>query len=82
MSTVVTNEEFRPDPHYISAKELSDIEKELGEWVNKLNSNAKKGTRTEAEFNLRYYPWDNGFEVLSSIKAYPRYNNSNVDPEE
>ena len=87
MSTVVTNEEcmkncLDPNPHYISAKELSDVEKELGEWVNKLNSNAKKGIQTEAEFNLSYHFWNEGLEVTSTVRGFPRYNNLNEDPEE
>ncbi len=83
MSTVVTNEVMKdPDPHYISAKELSDVEKELGEWVNKLNSNAKKGIQTEGEFTLNYHYWSNGIEVMSLVRRFPRYNNPNEDPEE
>ena len=84
MSTVVTNEECGPDmdPHYISAKELSDVEKELGEWVNNLNSDAKKGIQTEAEFNLSYHYWNEGLEVMSLVRRFPRYNNPNEDPEE
>ena len=57
MATTVTNDEREKHLHYISAKELSDIEKELGEWVNKLNSDAKKGIRTEGEFNLCYHQY-------------------------
>ena len=81
-TVTVTNDEYNPDPHYISAKELSYIEKELGEWVNKLNSNAKKGVQTEGEFNLNYHYWNDGVEVMSTVRAFPRYNNPNEDPEE
>ena len=72
------------EDNMIKARELADVEKELGDWVNQLNDYISYEREAFGECIIRFDPFL-GFEVEKRITVgskYSRLNKDEEDPEE